>query len=154
MEIFELGITKMCEARCKAWARGFIKGSTSNWPRLSTWWLSHSPEKYARCGEPSSRFYGWTAWKHPWGPTKVTIEDANMAVLSWLTNINKLHLIGQSQQTNAKLTIMAFTSRLTNITYNQWWPICVWPPWVYRNYMGKYRNYMGKYWNYKQICWN
>jgi hypothetical protein len=60
------------------------------------------PEKYARCGEPSSRFYGWTAWKHPWGPTKVTIEDANMAVLSWLTNINKLHLIGQSQQTNAK----------------------------------------------------
>ena len=24
----------------------------------------------------------------------------------------------------------------------------MWPPWVYRNYMGKYRNYMGKYWNY------
>ena len=46
------------------------------------------------------------------------------------------------QRTNGDFTVIKLAY---DISYNQWWSICVWPPWVYRNYMGKY-------WNYKHIC--
>jgi hypothetical protein len=125
MEILELGITKMCEARCKAWAKGFIRMSTS---QLRAWLVIPKPWGKYVSGAPIPHIQKkcWNKNNFEWFPPPVifilAFWRAFLTVYLTFSLYDILSGIQSDILTDNSLTFYVFDLAFDRIAYLTYYP--------------------------------